>query len=718
MSGVVPLSSARSAGLLFYKAADVASKQNLSYWKTGTTFTLQSDIASANLLNPTFAYSLGGEGCNVHYGTDPLTPFHFAALFGNSAGTPTISGMVDEAKSQFENWCTAFQDAAVKGTVRVRFLLAEVTAACRAFRIYSATDTLNAGIPVAQFRTTLLRLDKTEYVDDRAPASFNVIETSNLVDHIGLFNILVSVIPLMSPSPSSVLYTESLLLRGVDATKEFKELLYADIGTMGLLLDLSPIDYLSGFSTRSNIHELIMHQPLGKNQKQDLRSTGLGQYHQVHTWKRPSSCDSVLALRSGRSQRPSVFEPSQLGTLLFDIYQAMFTQEDALNFAAQNQQNILRAIASSNLIHYMRESFVLFLKLVRERLQIPNGEWLEAMGRMFELESTDTTMSMNTVNRNDFYAHLHRQGVYSVDYYKNGRIQRIGRFSGWDHVPPVVRIVLSVPRERITHFEDVLEKSGVGTPPMQCHIIGSWSMNTFSAVHVGYGRVLSVGTKANPRVLFDEDPDGHKGSLPLVVSFVISAMLLTDIEPPQQLRVSLGVRSTTGTVPLHRALGISLEVYSAGLMDEEHVFVLPEPTVPSASVDRYSLPVISPNATLNTQIGTQDTVMANLDEQCELVSTLVARVDLEDDGVIRDFAGGAMPEIVQHSPCVMRLNVAGYVQDVVFPFPVVGSQNKLRLARKSRYIEVRIVVKDCVLKVSAEHSATCTRSLSLLRDLS
>ena len=76
-------------------------------------------------------------------------------------------------------------------------------------------------------------------------------------------------------------------------------------------------------------------------------------------------------------------------------------------------------------------------------------------------------------------------------------------------------------------------------------------------------------------------------------------------------------------------------------------------------------------------------------EQCVLVSALTARVDLEDDEVIRDFGAGAMPEVEQASPCTMRLTVTGHVQTVVFPFPITGSQKKVRLARKSRYIEVR-----------------------------
>lgn len=691
------LSSARSAGILLFEAQRSSSEQLVNFWKTGMTTIDTKTIDEANFLNPTFAYSLAGEGAAVHYATDPLIPFHFASLFGNSHAPPSATDMVDAAKAQFSEWCSAasafMESNSPTGRFRVRFLLAEVTAACRALRAFSTTETLNVGIPVAQFRTTSLRLDKTEYVEDRAPVSFNVIETSNLVDHIGLFNILVTAVPLMSPSPSTALYTESLLFRSEDATKEFSKLLYTDIGTMGLLLDLSPVDYLSGFSTRSNVHELLMHTPTNdKNRRKkdsQLLEKGIGQFHQVVTWKRPSSCDSILALHNARPRRPLVFDPRQLGTLLFDIYQAMFEQEDSRKFYNENIHNFERAFATSNLIHYMRESFVLFLQVVRERLLIPKEEWLVVMDRLFDLEFHDTTMAMNTLSRNDFYASMHRQGVYTVQSFQFGNGRRVGRFAAWDSVPPIVRIVLSIPRAEVTQFEKLLDQTSVGTPPMQCHVAGVRSMNTFTSIHVGFGRVVTVGTKNHPRILFEEDPEGRQGSFPLVVSFVMPSWLLTDVEPPHDLRVSLGVRSTTGTVPLIQKLGLSLEVCKAPLMDEEHVFVLPEPKFPSSNVaDRADTPVLSPGASIYTQIGVQDDVTVELDEQCELVKVLVTRVNLKDTRVIQDFGAGAMPQISQTSPCIARLVLSSRIQDVVFPFPIVGSQNRLRLARKSQYIEV------------------------------
>lgn len=293
------MTTARSSGPLAFQALDL-SDQVKNYWKTGTTFADPKQIARAKFLNPTFAYSLSGEGCAVHYASDPLTTFHFAALFGNSKSKVRSVELVKSAQTEFSEWCLAFRSSldGFAHTPHIRLCLAEATAFCRSLRTFRESGTLNAGVPIAQYKTQLLRLSTEEYVHDQAPATFNVIETSNLIDHIGLLNILIAAIPLLSPFPSSVLYTESLLFMGENATKEFTDLLYADIGTLGMLLDLCPIDYLSGFTSRSNTHELLLHRL--------TKGSLVTQFHQVTTWKRPASGDSELALRGGHLRLPPV----------------------------------------------------------------------------------------------------------------------------------------------------------------------------------------------------------------------------------------------------------------------------------------------------------------------------------------------------------------------------------------------------------------------------
>jgi hypothetical protein len=668
------LSVARSAGPLMMKAIPICSAACRQYWAKGVTFSSPQQIANATILNPTFVYSRAGEGCSVHYGTDPLSPFHLATLFGNKKGTITVSDLVGAATAQFKDWCSAFYKSTSPNAVKppvVRFFLGDAIAACNALHAFGTTGTLNLGVPVSQWHTQLIQLNKVDYVSGHAPAIFNVIDTSNLNDHIGLFNVLIASVPLLSAfTPSSVLYTESLLFKGQDATKEFTERLYTNLTVMALLIGICPVDYLSGFTTRSNIHELAIH----------MATRGEGsQFHQVTTWKFPVSGDAY-SVQLGDKCLPPVFDARQLGTLLYDMYREFFEHEDSRHFKRRNEDNMIKAISHSNLIHYIREGFVLFLKLVRSKLRYSDEQWLEVMDRFFDLKDADKSMPMDTLNHHDFCAQLRRHGVFTAAMYREERLPKSGRLSSWDVIPPFVRVILVVPREKLA----VLEDPTVATPLLYCGIEGNWTLNIFSAVHAAFGKAIPMGTKARPWVVFEEDPEGMKGTSPLVTSFIMPTVVLLLLEPMENMKIDLRVRSTVGTVPLIQKLGLSLKIFAAPLMDESAVHILPEQPLPFKKMKLS--PATSPTGT--APIGHSGASLIELDEQCELVVSLTSRVSVDNEQVKGLFTSGTVPQISQISPCTLNLAVGQHVQTVIYPFSVVGSQYKLRVARKSLYIEV------------------------------
>ncbi|KZP26299.1 hypothetical protein FIBSPDRAFT_819685 [Athelia psychrophila] len=672
-------SSARSAGPLMMEAMRIASDQLKKYWKTGTTLSDPKQIAGATMLNPTFVYSLGGEGFSVHYGTDPLIPFHHAHVFGNSKGTVTVSDMVNSSKKAFNGWCAKFI-ASISSTTSptpvIRIFLGEATAVCRVLRAHAETRALKSSVPVAQWRVQLIQLNKDTYSPGGAPSKFNVIDTSNLDNYMGLLNVLTVTVPLLS-SRSSVLYTESLRPLAKDATKEFRDRLYADITTMALMLDLCPVDYLSGFTSRSNSHELLVY----------TMAKTTGQFHQVTTWKSPLSGDP-MAMRDGADiSPPPTFDPHQLGTLLYDVYHLLFEQEDSRHFFRLNEKHIGQALSTANVIQHMRASFALLLNLIRERLQINPESWLAIMDRFFSVADADHSLAMDTLNVHDLCAQLYHHGVYkSRDY--DYRPPKIGRFIGWTTVTPLVRLILTVPREALQVLHDHAET--VPTPLLQCDVQGKNMMNIFTAIHIAFGRVIPMGTKARPWVVFEEDPKGFHGSSSLLVSFIMPTRLLTDFEPAENLNVNFGLRSIPGPVTtlLAPILGMSLTLFSAKLMDYSLVQVLPEEplsSIPTTLQKGSSSPE-------PTQIGASRAIYIDLDEECELVDALTSRISVENQEARRLFAGGATPQIQQLSGCVLQVTLGDFNQRIVYPFPVIGSQHKLRVARKSQYIEVVVPV--------------------------
>ncbi|KDQ58082.1 hypothetical protein JAAARDRAFT_129471 [Jaapia argillacea MUCL 33604] len=666
----------RSLGPLGINGIRVLSESFRNYWKTGVTSTDRKSVAAATLINPTFVYSLDGEKFSFHYGSNPFDSFHLAALFGNSKGTVTMTEVARAARGQFTDWCSSYRISSSSNPPPiVRFFVGDATAACRALHAFDATGTLKLGVPVAQWKTQLIQLSGDEYRPGGAPFRFNVVDTSNLEDHIGLLNVLIASVPLLAPTLTSVLYAESLLILGKDATKEFTEHLHADPTVIGILIGLCPVDYLSGFTTRSNTHELIMHHSL---------KSEVSQFHQVTTWKAPTAGDTIAS--QGAVLAPT-FDGHQLGTLLYDIYQSLFEQETAMKFWKANQGNLAKAIAASNMSHYTRESFVLFLKLVRDNLRLSEEVWSEVMQRFIALElAAWSIQSMDTLHYQDLCGQLNRHGVYRLTFF-NDKARRIGRLAAWETIPDLVRIVLVIPRENLAVLEHSKAEE-IGTPPLHCDIFGPRSLNVFTAIHVAFGRAISIGTKSHPRVIFEEDRKGWEGDSSLVASFTAPTWILSDLDPPEALNIGFSVRDTPAAcAALQKKLGLILRVFSARLMDESLVHILPEPVL-STKIPRPAPSYLHSEA-MTTQIGESGAAAVELDEQCELITSLAIRVSITDQQSISLFGSSKIvPQISQLSPCVLRVALGDRTQDIAYPFPVSGSAQRLRLARRSLYIEV------------------------------
>ncbi|KIY46162.1 hypothetical protein FISHEDRAFT_66605 [Fistulina hepatica ATCC 64428] len=682
------LTALRSAGPALLKALvepKILIESFMTYRTTGITGRAQSIDKLKR--NPTFVYSLAGEGCSVHYDTDPLTGFHLASFYGNNGGRITADGILRAVKTQFNGWCIAYRLATSAWSISpvVRYFLGDALAVCHALRCFSDDGSEAAGIPVQQLSAQYIKLDTQQYTQGIAPVVFDVVDTSNLENHVGLFNLIIATRPILSRSPSSVLYTESFgSLLGNDPAQEFTMQLFADLTVFGLLINLSPVDYLCGFNVRSVIHELASLDALNTEKRGQTSSpTGI---HQLTTWKSPMSCDHASV--GGRP--PMSLESLDLGAFLYDMYRRMFEQEDSLTFYKKNKRNISNAITSSNITHYNRESFVLFLKLVKATLQIPEDQWVSIITRFISIQDIDGSCPMDTVNRHDFRAQLLSHRVFMDPTYVLCSQMHIAPFASWRNIPLLVRVFLTVPRDALLAAETV------STPPLLCGVLGPWSFNTFSSVHVTYGRATVLGPEI-PRVHFDEDPRGHNGTSSLVVSFIAPSSVFTSIEDPKDLSVCLGVRSTPASVSLTAKLGPSMILYKARVMDGSRVQIVAHQ--PAASTSSLSHQHRSPEPfrllkDVCSDIGDLGPVHVELDENCENLTSFMRRLDVTAANAqhLLSASGGKLdPTVSQNSPCMLRLSLGPLQQDIIFPYPISVSRHKVRVARRSLWIEIVVL---------------------------
>jgi hypothetical protein len=144
---LIDLGSARSAGPLLGSATAMCHSLSDSYKTTGVTFVDPTEISAATLLNPTFVYSLGGECCSVHIGTNPITSYHTAAFYGNAKSAVTVTDCIKEAQRQFAQWCSAFQTSISlpkEKSLIIRMFMGEATAVSTALQTFTNTGAVTS----------------------------------------------------------------------------------------------------------------------------------------------------------------------------------------------------------------------------------------------------------------------------------------------------------------------------------------------------------------------------------------------------------------------------------------------------------------------------------------------------------------------------------------------------------------------------------------------
>jgi hypothetical protein len=171
------------------------------------------------------------------------------------------------------------------------------------------SGSLNPCIFIRPWSTGALTLDGGDYgeVQTRAPLRFNVVETPSIVDSVGLLDLLVAVVPLISPSRSAAVL---LAPAEADAIGWFPSHFCGDIPTISLTFDLIPATYLSRMTTRADRGGALVSRTLNET---------TGQYYKLLVRKRPPVADTTVVIT--RHSKPLLsFDINQLARPLPDVY--------------------------------------------------------------------------------------------------------------------------------------------------------------------------------------------------------------------------------------------------------------------------------------------------------------------------------------------------------------------------------------------------------------
>ncbi|CAG8017467.1 unnamed protein product [Penicillium olsonii] len=684
------LSSARAASPACLDAmVDVGGLYN-DYWEFGTTDTDPTARSNANEYNPMFAPQDGN--MFLHYGTDPMSGFHLAAAYvalktaspspNSSMQKPTADEIVRTVRKEFSTWMESFRAHCVAGLVKLRFFVGDAVALAYALQhVHSTGSSKQANWYRDRYHFEPLELSDDEYSSGSAPCVFDVVDTSNLIDHLGALNILVATSPLLRNTFSSTLFTEKLVKTHGDHTELLENILCGDLTTVSSLLALTPVEVVTNTASSSSGDESIV-----SDAKQ-----GLQLFARI-AWKRPMNpsdeAEKVLPLLH--------FDPAHLANALQKIYMKMFADEDVTQLLAKMGEKNQRPSVPT----YHRASFVALLCLVKSRVKT---DWNQTMTAFMEHIDGDEKLAFSHTYMQELNLWMHMMGLYSVDILRSppsgpGISQDASPLQKWDNIPEVVGVTLQIPRSRLDPFIKESMKKGFtsaiqGSVQSSPDAANQWQ-NMFAATQVAFGRLKTKGAQSSDlyEVDIDEDGLGWSGQSSMLLSFYVPTWIL--LQEPQTASVSLSLPHSPHTVAVFSSiLGPTLSVFTAQQKDLEHVHITK--TLPNLSkvISINGFTSESAKDEVDHNGGSESMVTASVDKSSGRISSFTSRVQVLSEGAQTILKDGAKVTQSMRSPFNHTLYLEGGPKyKANFPAPVLSSSAKIKVARKSSFLELVVDV--------------------------
>jgi hypothetical protein len=247
------LDSVSSAAPALAPAFADADKLYRTFWDTGTCIHDRKISKDFTIANPMFGCLRSG--LILHYGQNSLNGYHLAPAYtqvtAESPLSPSVASKLWSTSSpafkiafeQFVAWSVAYRQKLDHFTIR--FVEADAVAFSN---VLQHQRTHNSSRDAHWYRDPwtfeVLALDNNVYSQPNpAPTIFNVIDTSNLVDHLGSLNVLTAVAPLLEHIFSATLRTEIMVPRDANVATSAEKLLCGDLPIVGSLLGLKPTQY-------------------------------------------------------------------------------------------------------------------------------------------------------------------------------------------------------------------------------------------------------------------------------------------------------------------------------------------------------------------------------------------------------------------------------------------------------------------------------------------
>jgi Domain of unknown function (DUF4470) len=230
--------------------------------------------------NPTMFRGVD-QGADLHYGLDPTCGYHISAAYLpsksssiNAQNQSKCSTKVDQELihsvcfNQFSDWCRAFKRSATDGKVVIQSFSGDMFDLSQAL-LYSRRNGFEKEGIIGNFAPRCIR------ILPEVPLEYDYIDTSNVSDHVGLLNVLLSCRELLCEGLNSTIATEFLCgsMEGGDRDVLLKTVLRTDLATFAAVTGLSLLDTASHLTSSYknwssfNVNPMMMG---GKNSRTNI----------------------------------------------------------------------------------------------------------------------------------------------------------------------------------------------------------------------------------------------------------------------------------------------------------------------------------------------------------------------------------------------------------------------------------------------------------------
>ena len=695
-------SGIRAAGAHFAKAVHTVQSSLTYYCKTGVCAGNERDRIllgkGTGFGNPTFVFSSAANiGYAVHYACNPIDGFHLAEVFDQA--TPLALATEDAArvaKAQFRLWCDAFLAVVEEGRLHINLHCGDAINFCHMIQRQNIDKTgLKIRLPMflGPWTATPLMLD--EYERNFGQILFDIIDTSNVADHLGLLNLLPATIPLLRRTASSVLYTETLMCPSDNLVGFLDPHLCLDTSTLSVLLGVSPCEFLLGETAYSNATEKMLSQ----NSRP---------YYRIQTaWRFPELGDVRLNASRENSMvggETVYIDPHKLADLFIDFYMTLFADEDV--DASHDTSTMTRDFKKLDLeqhmiappVHKILYSSFGFAAILHTAMRNIATDWNVCLGRIVDVIQKSEEQSLVSCRVEELILYLHAYGVqidanFNTHYpLEATHADAVSHFISIRDTlrtnnlgPSVLYLVLVVPRSALQVFESAVDE--IGNPGLKLCVIHkpSGKMRTYVSLQCFFGTLKLDANRVLAQEVF-EDQSGWGGSSDLIVTCPVltSSLFLASIN---EVDVSLAVNNYLSLEPIEGLLGPSLVVWNSALISSERVLLL-KATPMSGCSAASTKPLF---VAARTSWSETSCVSANISQTAKIDSLCFHDEIPCDSRQSKSLAENEKVVVYQSSPCTMSVRIGKVAPRVlVYPFPVDGRLAKTKLARESSWIEVTV----------------------------